>query len=348
VAEDRPTLLVVADSVEGGLGAAAVAHVRWFAEHGYRAMLAAPGASAVGGPGGRHDTPPVASALDPSAVWRAARDLRRLTRRVQPAVVHAHGTRSQLVCLLAGRRPFVTMHGAGGRVAGQGAVGTAVRRAARRLAARAAVRAYSAAPTGGGWQTLLHASPRLADLRRSAVPEAAVPTMLWVGRLDEPKRPELFVEACAVASRQRPLRGRLVGDGPARQRLEEQVARLGAPVDVAGAVDDVAAELAAARAVCLFSDFEGVPFAVQEAMWAGRPVVISSLPSLTWFAGDGDGARWADDVATAARALVELADHASAVRAGDAAAGRVRSMLSPDSPFPRLAADYADRLSTSR
>jgi glycosyltransferase involved in cell wall biosynthesis len=291
------------------------------------------------------DLPVPGSAFDVRDMLAAARELRRAMRRHAPAIVHAHGTRSQLVCLLAGRRPFVTMHGAGGRAAGQSMPGAAVRRVARRLAAKAAVRAYSASPAEGGWQTLLHASPRLAALQRSVVPDDDVPIMLWVGRLDDPKRPEVFVEACALAASERPLRGRLVGDGPSRPRLEDLVARLGAPVELAGAVDDVGAELAMARAVFLFSDFEGVPFAVQEAMWVGRPVVLSSLPSLTWFAGDA--ATWADDVVAAARAMVALSDHAGAVTAGEEAALRVRSVLSPHAPFPELAADYAGWWRTS-
>jgi glycosyltransferase involved in cell wall biosynthesis len=98
--------------------------------------------------------------------------------------------------------------------------------------------------------------------------------------------------------------------------------------------------------VCLFSGFEGVPFSVQEAMWVGRPVVLSPLPALRWFAGDQ--ARWAVDADEAAQALVALCDHEVAAAEGRAAGRRARSLLTPDAPFPRLRADYERRWRTPR
>jgi glycosyltransferase involved in cell wall biosynthesis len=232
------------------------------------------------------------------------------------------------------------MHGSGGRIDGQGVLGSLVRAAGRRLAGRLSVRAYSAAPAGGAWQTLLHASPRLAGLEASPVPASPVPVFLWIGRLDAPKQPEKFVEACALVARHTPVRGVMLGDGPLSASVRSRVAELGAPVDVLGTVDDVAAQLDAARALCLFSDFEGVPFAVQEAMWVGRPVVLSPLPSLSWFAGGAS--RYARDVSEAAAAMLALTDTAVAAREGAVAAERIRSLLTADAPFPQLLADYRE------
>jgi glycosyltransferase involved in cell wall biosynthesis len=90
--------------------------------------------------------------------------------------------------------------------------------------------------------------------------------------------------------------------------------------------------------VCLFSDFEGVPFAVQEAMWAGRAVVLSDLPSLRWFAGDS--AAYVTDIDSAAAALERLCDPAAARRAGQVASQHVRGLLTPDAPFSQLLTDY--------
>ncbi len=208
-----------------------------------------------------------------------------MLRAERPSVVHAHGTRAQLVVLLAGRRPFVTMHG-GGRVEGQGAIAAAVRRLARRVAARLSAQAFSAAPADGRWQTLVHASPLLRDLGQLPVDPTAPPTFVWLGRLDAPKRPEVFVRACAAAALRQDVVGIVVGDGPMRAGLQQLAAEVRSPVEFVGHRDDVTPYVARARAVCLFSDFEGVPFSIQEAMWAGRPVVLSPLPSLLWFAGD--------------------------------------------------------------
>jgi glycosyltransferase involved in cell wall biosynthesis len=335
-------LLVVADSAGGGLGAAARAHAQWFARQGWRVGLVAPGVDQV-------DTdatevlyaPELAGAFHVGPLLRSAGSLRKQLRQRRPTVVHAHGTRSQLLCLLAGCRPYVTMHGSGGRIEGQHALGAAVRAVARRVAARLSVRAYSAAPAGGGWETLLHASPRLAEFDRMLPASDKVPVFLWVGRLDAPKRPDLFVDACARAGRTANLRAVMLGDGPLLGSIRAQAADLGAPVEVLGPTDDVMSYLREASAVCLFSDFEGVPFSVQEAMWAGRAVVLSPLPSLQWFAGEA--ATYADDPAAAAEALLALCDRDVATARGVLAAERVREMLSADAPFSRLLSDYGAR-----
>lgn len=342
MASPRLDLLVVADHFRGGLGASAQAHVRWFAAEGWSVALAAhePVAEEIS----RAEAIQVAvpdGAFDLAGMVAAARQLRAVLRRRRPRVVHAHGTRSQMLTLLAGRLPYVTMHGAG-RVEGQGAIGAALRRAARFVASWLAVRAYSASPAPGRWQTTLHASPRLREFERlQAEAMDPVPTFLWVGRMDAPKHPELFVEACARASCDRSLQGVMLGTGPRLEEMRSLAARLGAPVEVVGETSAVPEHLARAWAVCLFSGFEGVPFAVQEAMWAGRAVVLSPLPSLRWFAGDA--ATYAADVTSAASAIMELCDLAVSVERGARAAVRARGLLTVDAPFEQLRTDYAAR-----
>jgi glycosyltransferase involved in cell wall biosynthesis len=336
----RLDLLVVADSFGGGLGASAQAHARWFAAQGWRVALAAPGA------GGADLEPAAAVALDvPGGAFHAApmmmarRELRRILRTSRPRIVHAHGTRSQLLVIAAGRLPWVTMHGAG-RVDGQGRLGTAARLSLRRLAPLLSSGAYSAAPAPGRWQTLLHASPRLAELGQLPPSDLEPPVFVWVGRMDAPKQPEVFVDACLLASRERPLRGVMLGGGPLLAEVRASVRRKSAPVDVLGETTEVNSYLAVARAVVLFSRFEGVPFSIQEAMWAGRAVLVSPLPSLRWFAATA--ADYAGDPVEAAAAMVALCDRELAERRGAAAAERSRSLLTPDAPFPQLMAAYRD------
>jgi glycosyltransferase involved in cell wall biosynthesis len=333
-------LLIVADGVDGGLGSSALAHGRWFAAQGWQVALAAPGLPRGEICGLRAVSLPKAdSALDAAAVWRVAMRLRAEMRQLGPTVVHAHGTRAELFCVLAGRRPYVTMHGSGGRVPGQTLVATLARRVGRGLAPLLARRAYSAAPAGGGWSTMLQASPRLPEL--GAIVPAAVTgpaEFLWLGRLDVPKQPLTFVRACAAASRLVDLHGVVVGEGPLRPVVEAEARRLQAPVTFVGHTNDIVGHLERAWAVCLFSAFEGVPFALQEAMWAGRAVVLSPLPSLRWFAGDV--AAYAADAEQAGEALQVLADPRVAQARGAAAAARVRTLLSPGDPYPRLLVEY--------
>ena len=335
-------LLIVADHAGGGLGASARAQAAWFSGQGWTVAFAAPWLA--GFPLG--DVRPVP--LTPAegirhvgSVGRAAGQLRAAVRELRPRVVHAHGTRSQLLCLLAGVRPYVTMHGSGGRVPGQSRAGAAARRLGRNAAPLLARGAYSASPSGGRWRTTLHASPNLRRLDLLPPASSDPPEFVWIGRLDVPKQPSTFVRAVALAAEDRELRGLVVGDGLLRPELEAEAARLGAPVTFVGETDDVTPFLARARAVCLFSDFEGVPFSVQEAMWAGRAVLLSPLPSLRWFAGGA--ALFAADAEEAAAGLRSLCDPASAAVWAGRAGRRVRELLSPEDPYPSLLADYGPR-----
>jgi len=90
--------------------------------------------------------------------------------------------------------------------------------------------------------------------------------------------------------------------------------------------------------VCLISDFEGLPFVVQEAMWAGRPVVTSPLSGVQWLAADA--ARYVTDAPSLAGALRELCEVTVRDERGLAARHRVRTMLSHDSLYNSLAQAY--------
>jgi glycosyltransferase involved in cell wall biosynthesis len=337
---DRLDLLIVADSVQGGLGAAACSHAQWFAQRGWKVVLVAPGVNSVPipaiietveilVPGGASDT---------RNMLRAARQLRRVMSERAPDLIHAHGTRSELLVLMAGRRPVVTLHGAG-RVPGQSGIGTLVRRTARTLAPLPARKAYSAAPAGGRWQTLLMASPRLRRFDVQSIDAMArIPTFLWLGRLDRPKQPEIFVRAVALAARHQEVRGVVLGDGPLLHAMRRLAEAESAPIEFMGERQDVEPFLASAWAVCLFSAFEGIPFAVQEAMWAGRSTLLSPLPSLCWFAADS--ALFATNVQQAAEAMGELSRGDLAQHRGLAAATRIRQLISADAPFAHLLEDY--------
>jgi glycosyltransferase involved in cell wall biosynthesis len=334
-------LLVVADSLVGGLGAVALAHVRWFAAHGWRCTLASPDRPpeelagidwvAVPVPGASRELP---------AMVRARSLLRAAARQTGAEVVHCHGVRSFLIASAAlGPRPFVTVHGHGTSPEDP-ALNATARTAGLRVVPQLAAGAFSVSPLGvRGWEFLPHAGPRLATLERLAFPEPdSTPCFLWLGRLDEVKRADLFVDAIAAVARTSSVRGVIAGDGPRAAEVDAQIAASGAPITRVGWVDDPGAHLAQAWAVVLFSTKEGVPLALEEAMWAGRAVVGSRLPGIEWLVGDG--ARIIDDDRDAARALLELTDHGRAAALGRQAGDRVRTLLAVDDPWPQVAARY--------
>jgi glycosyltransferase involved in cell wall biosynthesis len=155
-------------------------------------------------------------------------------------------------------------------------------------------------------------------------PAAALPErvperfLLAVGALEPRKRPELLVEAHALA-RARGLDAELVlaGDGPLRSRLEPSQAV------VLGFVPDPLLERLYEKALALVcvSEEEGFGFTPLEALARGTPAVVSDLSVFDETLGGGALRVPRGDVGALADALVRIAADA-ALRERLVAAGR--------------------------
>lgn len=101
--------------------------------------------------------------------------------------------------------------------------------------------------------------------------------LLFAGKFVEVKRPEMFVTAVAAASRQAPVAGLMVGDGPLRQAVESSIARLHAPIRLAGFLNqtEMARAYAASDVLVVPSLSETWGLVVNEAMACGLPAVVS-------------------------------------------------------------------------
>ncbi len=99
---------------------------------------------------------------------------------------------------------------------------------------------------------------------------------LAIGRLAAQKNFGLLLEAFALMAGPDD-RLAIVGEGAERRALEAQIKRLGleAKVRLPGHVSPLDAELAAADALVMSSDYEGVPAVIAEALAAGVPVIAT-------------------------------------------------------------------------
>ncbi len=91
---------------------------------------------------------------------------------------------------------------------------------------------------------------------------------------------DLFVRIAAeLAGRREDVHFLLVGEGPLRKAIEEQIGAAGLAdrFTLAGAQDEIAALYALMTVVVLCSKVEGSPNVVMEAMAAGRPVVAAEV-----------------------------------------------------------------------
>lgn len=107
------------------------------------------------------------------------------------------------------------------------------------------------------------------------------PVVMGVGRLAHQKNFELLLEAMALVVEGHDARLVVFGEGPDRDRLLADAARLGIAdrVDFPGFVDNPYAHMAAADVFALSSRFEGLPTVLIEALYCGVPIVSTDCPS---------------------------------------------------------------------
>ncbi len=138
--------------------------------------------------------------------------------------------------------------------------------------------------------------------------------LITVGRLVEEKAQDVLIDAFANTLQSvRPLDAKLliVGEGPARPRLQAQIDKLGlgASVTLLGLRHDVPALLNAADAFALSSNVEGMPLVIGEALATGCPIVATDAAGVQELLGTfGTIVKRGDTVALAAALARTLAN----------------------------------------
>ncbi|WP_245450589.1 glycosyltransferase [Neorhizobium sp. SOG26] len=138
-------------------------------------------------------------------------------------------------------------------------------------------------------------------LRDRTVSSATGKRLVCIARLSEQKGHLLLVQAAAqLKAENLDFELVLVGDGPLRLEIEEQVKHLGLSdtVKLTGTLsqDDVRAEILKAKALVLPSFAEGLPVVLMESLALSRPVIatyIAGIPELVrpdngWLVPAGD------------------------------------------------------------
>lgn len=127
-----------------------------------------------------------------------------------------------------------------------------------------------------------------------AAPDPARPLIVSIGRLERYKGHHRVIAAFPEVLRRRPgATLRILGEGPYKPQLLEQVRKLGldASVTVGGIPPEerhrMGAFLASASAVVLLSDYEAHPVAALEAISLGRPVLASHSTGFAEMAAKG-------------------------------------------------------------
>lgn len=136
-----------------------------------------------------------------------------------------------------------------------------------------------------------------------------------VGRLDRQKGYSALISAVAELGTRVPLQCVIIGDGPERPALEDQIRRLGLAgrVILKGEIADASSWMGAFDIFVLPSLWEGLPNALLEAMARGLPVVASSVDGIAEVVEDGVNGLLvaAQDSRALAGAVLELAQDSS-------------------------------------
>jgi glycosyltransferase involved in cell wall biosynthesis len=237
--------------------------------------------------------PGPATGLDPRVLIR----LRRLCRRMRPAVVVAHGGDSLKYLALSGVwSPIVSV--AIGTVTAE--VHRPVRRALWRfLVGRSAIvvavsedvmQECGALLSVPGSKMLVIPNGRDSAQYRPGEhsDQRDDPLLLFVGRLTEGKRPGVFLDLVrSLRERDGNFRAAVIGDGPLRDRLEDSA--LAADARLLGERPDVP-DLMRSAYVLVFTSLpegEGMPGVLIEAGLSGLPVLATSVPGVRDVVEDG-------------------------------------------------------------
>jgi glycosyltransferase involved in cell wall biosynthesis len=134
--------------------------------------------------------------------------------------------------------------------------------------------------------------PHSVDTERFSPGDSArVYDILSVGQLIERKRMDVLIDGVALLARGgRRLRLGILGDGPLKNQLLEQARDLGITdlVHFLDYRDDVETILRQAAVFCLGSKWEGLPFAMMEAMAAGLVPVMTDVGTISDWVRDGE------------------------------------------------------------
>ena len=282
------------------------------------------------------------------------RELRNLIDNLGPDIVVLCGMRSAIAGLTLGgpeRGPAVVFQDSD--LLPGPLIGRLVRGAARRsdlvLALSEAV-AVDIDPQRvlGGRLQVVHPGIEVGRFDAGA-PPAEPPEVLVLGAIAPSKRPDLALEAFAIARRAHPeLRLRLAGEpltDSDRQLADALRARATQPdlagsVELMGGVADPARELARATCLLHLAPREAFGMAVLEALAAGRPAVVPDFGGPAEIVDESCGILYPPgDVGAAADALVRLASEPGlASRMGAAGRERAREHFGLQSSRRRWAA----------
>ncbi len=161
----------------------------------------------------------------------------------------------------------------------------------------------------------------VADAKIETICEEKI---ISVGRLAYPKEFVLLLQAYKASGVTMTIE--IIGDGPDREKIEQEIKRLdlGSRVTLLGSLesDEVRRELAKSCAFILISKHEGLPMTILEAMAAGLPIIASRVGGVPEEVNPDCGILVENNIGEIANALKSISNEQARRRCGAAARAR--------------------------
>ncbi len=196
------------------------------------------------------------------------------------------------------------------------------------------------------------ASGRRAAVRARLGITGTAPVVLWMGRFEAQKAPEVFLDAAEIlCSRMLDAEVIFVGEGVQATELATRIAAgpYGRRIRLLPWQADPASLMEATDVLCLSSRWEGLPLVLLEAMAIGAVPVSTAVDGCAEVIEEGISGRLvpADDPAALAEALIQtLSDRVRLAAMSAAAVGRVKRDFSAErmlGDWRRLLLNLAER-----
>jgi glycosyltransferase involved in cell wall biosynthesis len=193
-------------------------------------------------------------------------------------------------------------------------------------------------------QTVDSGPPADRTLERIGV-EADTVVVCQVGRLVAQKNPLFLIKAAEIALKEFPnMLFLLVGEGPLKRRLQDQVERLGLSdkIHLMGFREDSNRIMMASDIVSLTSRWEGLPYALIEALRCRKPLVATNVTGNRDLVVDGKTGYLVETEEDLADRLIRLASSRQArEEMGMEGYRRYRHLFDPRKMAEEMAAVYA-------
>lgn len=228
----------------------------------------------------------------PIKIIRAVREIKRAVSDFKPDIVHCHSSAAAFLGRLAVRgkvETVYTAHGWGFNIGMNPFVRHAVLMIEKILARYTDVYiCVSKFVRDLGLKYHLAGPEKFITIYNGVEPKGAATRDLtgglrlsFVGRLAEPKKPELTIEALALLplEQKQKMKFIIVGDGPKRGVLERLAADRGVMVDFTGDLprEQAIQTISQSDAFVFISSWEGLPYTILEAFSVGLPVIASDV-----------------------------------------------------------------------